>query len=198
MQKQDAIGPEVNDQELIARCQRGDLDAYEPLVNKYRERVYAQAFNLTRNADDACDLCQLTFVKAWKSLKNFRGQSSFYTWLYRIATNLAIDLIRSKQKNPTTEFDDAIEKEETEDNKPFAKQELPSDDLQRKELGQAIDAAVAKLTPEHREVIVLREFEGLDYREIAKVVGCSIGTVMSRLHYARLNLQKSLQQYLKK
>lgn len=197
MQEKDAIEPEVSDQELIARCQRGDLSAYEPLVNKYRERIYAQAYNLTRNPDDASDLCQETFVRAWKSLKNFRGQSSFYTWLYRITTNLGIDLIRSKEKNPTTQFDDAIEKEETEENKPFAHQKLPSDDALRKELGQAIDAAIAKLTPEHREVVVLREFEGLDYKEIAQAVGCSIGTVMSRLHYARANLQKSLKQYLK-
>jgi len=197
MQEKDAIEPGIDDQEMIARCQRGDLSAYEPLVNKYRDRIYAQAYNLTRNPDDACDLCQETFVRAWKSLKNFRGQSSFYTWLYRIATNLGIDLIRSKEKNPTTQFDDAIEKEETEENKPFAHQKLPSDDVLRKELGQAIDAAIGKLTPEHREVIVLREFEGLDYKEIAKVVGCSIGTVMSRLHYARSNLQRSLKVYLK-
>ena len=197
MQDKDAIESDVDEHELIARCQRGDLTAYEPLVNKYRERIHAQAFNLTRNADDAYDLCQETFVKAWKSLKNFRGQSSFYTWLYRITTNLGIDLIRSKEKNPTTAFDDALEKEETEENKPFARQDLPSDQLLRKELSQAIDAAIAKLTPEHREVILLREFEALDYREIAHTVGCSIGTVMSRLHYARANLQKLLKPYLK-
>ena len=197
MQEKDTIEPEITDQELIARCQRGDLTAYEPLVNKYRERIYAQAFNLTRNADDAYDLCQETFVKAWKSINRFRGQSSFYTWLYRIATNLGIDLIRSKEKNPTTQFDDALEKEETEENKPFAHQKRPSDEVLQKELGQAIDAAIAKLTPEHREVIVLREFEGLDYKDIAKAVGCSIGTVMSRLHYARAYLQKTLKSYLK-
>ncbi|MSR64498.1 MAG: sigma-70 family RNA polymerase sigma factor [Verrucomicrobiae bacterium] len=197
MQEKDAIAPEINDNELIARCQRGDLTAYEPLVNKYRERVYAQAFNLTRNADDAYDLCQETFVKAWKSISRFRGQSSFYTWLYRIATNLGIDLIRSKEKRQTTEFDDSIEKEETEENKPFAHQTMPSDEMQQKELGQAIDDAIAKLTPEHREVIVLREFEGLDYKDIAKAIGCSIGTVMSRLHYARAHLQKILKGYLK-
>lgn len=197
MQEKDAIEPAIDEQRLIARCQRGDLSAYEPLVNRYRERIYAQGYNLTRNADDAYDLCQETFVRAWKSLKNFRGQSSFYTWLYRITTNLGIDLIRSKEKNPTTEFDDAIEKEETEENRPYAHQQLPSDDLLRKELGQMIDAGIARLSPEHREVIVLREFEGMDYKEIAKTVGCSIGTVMSRLHYARANLQKMLKPYLK-
>jgi len=197
MGEKNAIEPNIDEPDLIARCQRGDLTAYEPLVNKYRERIYAQAFHLTRNADDAYDLCQETFVKAWKSLKNFRGQSSFYTWLYRITTNLGIDLIRSKEKNPTTPFEDALEKEETEENKPFAKQDLPSEHLLRKELGQAIDAAIAKLTPEHREVILLREFEALDYKEIAQTVGCSLGTVMSRLHYARANLQKILRPYLK-
>src|ERR1051325_8480608 len=196
MQDKDAIESDVDEHELIARCQRGDLTAYEPLVNKYRERIHAQAFNLTRNADDAYDLCQETFVKAWKSLKNFRGQSSFYTWLYRITTNLGIDLIRSREKNPMTPFDDAIEKIETEEKKPSAHQQLPSDDVLRKELGAAIDAAIGKLTSEHREVILLREFEGLDYKEIAQTVGCSIGTVMSRLHYARANLQKTLKQYL--
>lgn len=197
MQEQDAIEPEIDDQELIARCQRGDLSAYEPLVNKYRERIYAQAFNLTRNADDAHDLCQETFVKAWKSIRRFRGRSSFYTWLYRITTNMGIDLIRSKQKTQSVEFDETIAKEETAENKPFAHTDLPSDELQRRELGQEIDAAIGKLTPEHREVIVLREFEGMDYKEIAKSIGCSIGTVMSRLHYARANLQKMLRQYLK-
>ena len=197
MHDKSASEQEIDDRGLIARCQQGDLTAYEPLVRKYRERIYAQAFNLTRNADDATDLCQETFVKAWKSLKNFRGQSSFYTWLYRIATNLGIDLIRSREKNQTTPFDDAIEKVETEENRPFARQQLPSDDFLRKELGAAIDAAIGKLSAEHREVILLREFEGLDYKEIADAVGCSIGTVMSRLHYARANLQKMLTQYLK-
>lgn len=197
MKDKGAVELDIEEQELIARCQRGDLSAYEPLVTKYRERIYVQAFNLTRNADDATDLCQETFVKAWKSIHRFRGQSSFYTWLYRIATNLGIDLIRSKQKNPMTPFEDTLDREETEENKPFTKNELPSDDLLRKELGEAIESAIAKLTPEHREVILLREYEGMDYRDMAKAVGCSIGTVMSRLHYARANLQKTLRQYLR-
>lgn len=197
MKDKGAVELDIEEQELIARCQRGDLSAYEPLVTKYRERIYVQAFNLTRNADDATDLCQETFVKAWKSIHRFRGQSSFYTWLYRIATNLGIDLIRSKQKNPMTPFEDTLDREETEENKPFTKNELPSDDLLRKELGEAIESAIAKLTHDHREVILLREYEGLDYKDIAQAVGCSIGTVMSRLHYARANLQKMLRQYLK-
>lgn len=193
----EATQHESDDRELVERCQQGDLDAYGILVGRYRNKVYSLAFSMLRNEQDAIDLSQEAFVRGWQGIRHFKKNSSFYTWIYRITTNLVIDVVRRRDRRPTTAFEEGIEP-----NTDPSVQEAPStnpspvDEAQRKELRGQIDAALLELSPEHRAVIQLREFEGLDYATIAKASGCSIGTVMSRLHYARKHLQKLLKEVL--
>lgn len=185
-------GPD--DFELVARCQSGDTGAFNELVTRYRSRAFAMIYHMVRNEQDAWDLAQDGFLKAWKSISRFRGQSSFYTWLYRILTNVTIDWMRRKQIESGAEFDDTLGLRGVEP----AATTVPKADLQPAaklsdiEIRKRIDAAVEKLSPEHRAVIVLREIDGLEYQEIADAVGCSLGTVMSRLFYARKKLQTML------
>ena len=185
----DAAGPD--DLELVARSQAGDTSAFNELVTRYRNRAYSMIYNMVRNEQDAWDLAQDGFLKAWKSIGKFRGQSSFYTWLYRIIMNVTIDALRRKQIEGGTEFDDQIGLHNIAPGAATApKCELePAERISDKEIRQRIDEAIAKLSPEHRAVIVMREIDGLEYSEIAEQMSCSLGTVMSRLFYARKKLQ---------
>jgi len=184
---------EPNDRELVSRCQQGDMEAFEILVIRYQNKVYSLAFNMLRNETDATDLCQESFVRAWKSIQRFKQDSAFYTWMYRITTNLCIDFVRKRNRRPITPIDDVVDIETNAvGDTPPSTNPQPTDEVHRRELGQQIAAAMEELTPEHRAVIQLREFEGLDYTDIAKSVGCTLGTVMSRLHYARKHLMKLL------
>ena len=188
---------EPADRELVERCQRGQLEAYEILVGRYRQRVYGLAYSMLRNEQDATDLSQETFVKAWQAIRGFKKNSSFYTWLYRITTNLCIDFVRKRDRRPTVPFEETVDPEaDASVEIAPSNQPLPTDEVRRRELREQIDAALQELSPEHRVVIQLREFEGLEYAEIAKVVGCQMGTVMSRLHYARKHLQKLLRDVI--
>ena len=190
----DSPEPGPDDLQLVARSQAGEAEAFNMLVNRYRSRAFAMIYNMVRNEQDAWDLAQDGFVKAWRSIGRFRGQSSFYTWLYRILMNVAIDAMRRKQIEGGTEFDDALELKNIEPaaaTRPKSEME-PAARLSDKELRARIDAAITKLSPEHRAVITLRELDGLEYQEIADMIGCSIGTVMSRLFYARKKLQSLL------
>jgi RNA polymerase sigma-70 factor (ECF subfamily) len=149
---------------------------------------------MVRNEQDAWDLAQDGFVKAWKNIGRFRGQSSFYTWLYRILMNVAIDSLRKKQIESGTEFDDAIGLNNIAPGATTAPQlEMqPAAKISDKEIRARIDTAIERLSPEHRAAIVMRELDGLEYTEIAEQMGCSVGTVMSRLFYARKKLQTML------
>jgi RNA polymerase sigma-70 factor, ECF subfamily len=191
------VVPATEDRELVERCQRGDLDAYGILVNRYRQRVYGLAYSMVRNEQDAVDLSQETFIKAWQAIRRFKNNASFYTWLYRITTNLCIDSVRKRERRPTVPLEETVDPD-ADVNVEVApsNQGLPADELRRKELREQIDAALLELSPEHRAVVQLREFDGLDYADIAKAAGCSIGTVMSRLHYARKHLQKLLRDVI--
>ncbi len=194
MQSGPPSGAESDDLDLVRRSQGGDTRAFDELVTKYRTRIYAMVYQMVRNEQDAWDLAQDGFFKAWKSLDKFRFQSSFYTWLYRIVTNVSIDWLRKRTLRPEGEFDDNIARtdiEPTADVTPKAGVS-PQRQMERGELRERLDAAIARLSPEHRAVILLKEVEGLQYHEIADVVGCSIGTVMSRLFYARKKLQTLL------
>ena len=185
------------DRDLVEQCQRGQMEAYEILVGRYRQRVYGLAFSMLRNEQDATDLSQETFVKAWRAIGGFKKNSSFYTWLYRITTNLCIDFVRKRDRRPTVPLEDTVEPDVSASVEIApSNQSLPTDELRRKELRAQIDAAMEELSPEHRVVLQLREIEGLDYAEIAKVVGCQLGTVMSRLHYARKHMQKLLKDVI--
>lgn len=184
----------ANDLDLVARAQRGDTAAFDVLITTYRQRCFAMIYHMVRNEEDAWDLAQDGFVKAWKNLASFRGQSGFYTWLYRIMTNVTLDWLRKKHIHGGQEFDDTIGLRKIEPSAATAPKQImePSERIADAEIRQRIDAAIEKLSAEHRAVIVLREIEGLDYQEIADALGCSIGTVMSRLFYARKKLQTLL------
>jgi RNA polymerase sigma-70 factor (ECF subfamily) len=186
---------DVSELELVQRCQDGETAAFDELVTRYRTRVFAMIYNMVHNEQDAWDLAQDSFVKAWKSIGRFRGRSSFYTWLYRIVMNVTIDWLRKKQvKGAGTEFDDAVQLKEID---PASKTvppavPLPHKRMEREEIRARIDQAIAQLSPEHRAVILMKEMEDMQYHEIAETLGCSIGTVMSRLFYARKKLQNLL------
>jgi len=187
-----AEGPD--DLDLVARSQAGDTAAFSELVTRYRSRAFSMIYQMTRNEQDAWDLAQDGFVKAWKSIGRFRGQSSFYTWLYRILMNVTIDSLRRKHIANGTEFDDQIGLRQIEPGAVTApRPEMqPAEKISDKEVRERIDQAIAKLSPEHRAAIVMREIDGLEYSEIAEHMDCSLGTVMSRLFYARKKLQALL------
>ena len=151
-------------------------------------------YQMVRNEEDAWDLTQDGFVRAWRSLANFRGQSSFFTWIYRIMTNVTLDWLRRKKIESGQEFDDTIGLPGIAPGAVTAPQATvePASKLADQEIRARVDEAIARLTDEHRTVIVMRELDGMEYHEIAETIGCSIGTVMSRLFYARKKLQTML------
>ena len=185
---------ETADTELVEKCRHGDTQAFNELVTKYRGKVYAMIYNMVHNEQDAWDLAQDGFLKAWKSIGRFRGQSAFYTWLYRIVMNVTIDWLRKKQVEGDTEFDETLGLTGVEPGASTAPkaEPLPYQKMEHDEIRSRIDAAVEKLSPEHRAVILMREMDGMQYEEIAATLGCSVGTVMSRLFYARKKLQSLL------
>jgi RNA polymerase sigma-70 factor, ECF subfamily len=183
---------EPEDAELVRRCQAGRQEAFEPLVVRYRGRIYAMILNMTGNDADAWDLSQDVFLKAWKALPRFEARSQFYTWLYRIAHNVTYDWLR-KRKIGGAEFDDALGQVPAAGAVTVPQgAQAPDDRLRNKEVGARIAEALKDLSPEHRAVVLLKEVDGLSYQEIADSVGCTLGTVMSRLFYARKRLQTLL------
>jgi RNA polymerase sigma-70 factor, ECF subfamily len=186
---------DVSELELVRQCQAGQSEAFDELVIRYRTRVFAMIYNMVHNEQDAWDLAQESFVKAWKSIKRFRRHSSFYTWIYRIVMNVTIDWLRKKQiKGAGTEFDDTVQMKEIDPaSRTVPKADpLPHEQMEHSEIRARIDRAIKQLSPEHRAVILMKEIEGMQYHEIAETLGCSIGTVMSRLFYARKKLQHLL------
>src|SRR5256714_15538548 len=178
----------AEDQKLVRVAQKGDMAAFEELVARHRDKIYARALSMMRNEQEAIDLSQEAWVKGWQRLKQFQGESSFGTWMTRIIINLCLDQLR-KQKRQRTESIEAMDQETggVERQMPVITVN-PTAGLERAELRQRIDKALAQLTHEHRTVLILHEFEEMEYKQIAKTMNCSIGTVMSRLFYARRKL----------
>jgi RNA polymerase sigma-70 factor (ECF subfamily) len=172
----------IEDLELIRRSQSGDTEAYDQLVSKYRAKIFTLVRGMVRNEHDASDLVQEGWLKAWQSIHQFKGRSSFYTWLYRITMNVTIESLRRKRQREEIELIDAIAS--------FLPSPRAND--RRTEIQEKVESALAKLSPEHRAVVVLKELEGLQYREIAEVLNIPVGTVMSRLFYAKKQLQSRL------
>lgn len=174
-----------SDETLVQAAQKGDMAAFEELVARHRDKIYGRAFSIVRSEEEAIDLSQEAWVKAWQRLSQFQGQSSFLTWLTRITINLSLDHLR-KQKRWRTESIEHLDEElgGVERQMPVVTPN-PTERLERTELRERIDRALAQLSYEHRTALVLHEFEELEYKEIAKRMECSIGTVMSRLFYAR-------------
>lgn len=190
---------ERSDGDLVRAVRHGDRDAFQALVERYQRKVTAVALGMVRNREDALEIAQETFVKAFESLQSFKGDSSFYTWLYRIVVNLAIDFRRRERRRPTVPIEEPAGPDGDQGYRLQLKEERladPFEQAQAREIGERVAAAVDELTPDHKAVILLREVEGLSYEEISRVMQCSKGTVMSRLHYARKKLQKKLQDCL--
>jgi len=188
---------EHSDWELVRQCKNGDREAFRVLVERYQRKAVAIAFGIVHDREDALEIAQEAFAKVFTGIQKFKEEASFYTWLYRITVNLAIDRQRQKNRQPVFERDEHGEGEHAGiDDIPDSTETDPYEQVKEKELGERIRAALAELTPAHKAVILLREIEGLSYEEISEVLQCSRGTVMSRLHYARKKLQSRLEQDL--
>jgi len=185
---------------IVRRVQAGDVAAFDVLIGKYRERVLGIVYNMTSNREDAADLTQDAFIKAFQSIQRFQGQASFFTWLYRIAVNSTLSHLR---KNRLRSF---FSLESIREEDPVSREVIDAltdksgagRDTFVRELQEKLNDAMQKLSINHRTVVTLFEIDGLSHQEIADVVGCSVGTVRSRLHYAKQLLQAELQSYLPK
>jgi len=186
-----------SDKILVQRVQNGDVAAFDTLVRKYRERLYGIIYNLTSNREDAADLTQDAFIKAFSSINRFQGKSAFFTWLYRIGVNTALSHLK---RNRFRRFF-SLETIQEEGSHAQVLETLASKNKSEKgallnELQEKLNEAMQKLSPKHRTVVVLFEIEGLSHQEIADIVGCSVGTVRSRLHYAKQQLQADLKHFI--
>lgn len=181
------------DRVLVQAVLDGDATAYRGLVERYQERVYTVVYGLVRNREDARDLSQEAFVRAYQNLKTFRVESSFYTWLYRIAMNTALDHLRRQKMRRHEAYEEGVATRETGSVMgDGAHRDSPTRNLERKQLHARLMAALDELPEDQRQVIVLREVDGLSYKEISDVMEIPEGTVMSRLYYARRKLKSAL------
>lgn len=180
------------DEALVKWSQGGDTEAFEQLVFRHRDKIYARAMLMMRNEEEALDLSQEAWVKAWQRLHQFQGESSFATWMTRIVINLCLDQIRRQKKIRAESIEQLDEEAGGVERQMPVEHTNPTEGLEKDELRKRIDEAMGKLTESHRTVLVLHEFQGLEYKEIAKKVGISIGTVMSRLFYARRRMASLL------
>jgi RNA polymerase sigma-70 factor (ECF subfamily) len=188
----------VVEMDLVRRAQRGDLKAYDELVQRYQERIYATVYHMTSNHEDANDLAQDSFIKAYQALKSFKGGSSFYTWLYRIAVNKTINFLKQRKNRTHMSLNDLdFNTENNPDLVALISEKTPRRDAGLKELQEKLNAALLKLSEPHRLVVVLHDVQGQSHEEIAEIMDCNIGTVRSRLFYARQQLQSLLADYLK-
>ncbi len=183
---------------LVVRAQAGETLAFDELVRTYRERLYSVVLNLTNHPEDAADLTQEVFIKAFANIRKYNFGSSFYTWLYRIAMNESFNFLRRARRKRMLKFEYFRRDEENSEDplNRLADNSVKAPNAGSEELRDQLDRALEKLSDEHRAVIVLSEIEGLPLDEVAEVVGASEGTVKSRLHYARKALQKLLKPYL--
>src|SRR5215471_995060 len=175
----------AEDPELVRRAQRGDMVAFEELVARHRDKIYARAFSMVRNEEEAIDLSQEAWVKGWRRLQQFQGEASFGTWMTRIVINLCLDQLRKQKRHRTESIEEMDEESGGVERQMPVLTINPTAGLERAELRRRIDQALGQLSYEHRTVLILHEFEEMEYKQIAKTMQCSIGTVMSRLFYAR-------------
>jgi RNA polymerase sigma-70 factor (ECF subfamily) len=187
----------AKDDALVKAARRGDMMAFEELVARHRNKIFARAFSMMRSEDDAIDLSQEAWVKGWQRLKQFQGESSFTTWMTRIVINLCLDQLRRKKRQRADSIEEMSEESGGMERQMPVVTVNPTERLERSELRKRIDDAMGKLSEEHRAVLVLHEFEEMEYKEIAKTVDCSIGTVMSRLFYARRKMAALLAELKK-
>jgi len=188
----------VEEDALVRRAQKGDLAAYDDLVRRYQERIYATVYHMTSNHEDANDLAQESFIKGYQALKSFKGGSSFYTWLYRIAVNKTINFLKQRKNRSAMSLNDLdFNAEKDPDLVALISDKTPRRDAALGELQKKLNEAMLKLSEPHRLVVTLHDVQGLAHEEIAEIMECNVGTVRSRLFYARQQLQGYLLDYLK-
>jgi RNA polymerase sigma-70 factor (ECF subfamily) len=184
--REEKIGMSSKERELVARIKEGDMDAFRELVEMHRDRIYAFVFYMTGDRSDADDITQETFIKAYKGLSKFRGDSSVYTWLHRIAMNLCIDRVRKLKKRKEVPLSEIIPSHVEE----------PFREAERSELRRIIEVALSGIPEKQRVILIMYEIQGFSYEEIASILGCPIGTVRSRLHKARNGLRERISKLL--
>ena len=184
------------DRELVQAAQKGDQQAFRKLVERYQRRVFQLALGMVKDADEAMDIAQETFVRVHRYLPSFKGDSSFFTWTYRIAVNLCLDAGRKKGRGESVEFDERQAEVEASMDPPSAALAGPQRNALNRELAGKIQEALGGLSENHRAILLLREVEGLSYEELSQTLGIRKGTVMSRLFHARLKMQRKLREYL--
>jgi len=190
--------PPPDDSKLVAAAREGDMRAYDELIRRYQDRIYGTIYHMTSNHEDANDLAQETFIKAFQALKNFKGDSSFYTWVYRIAVNKTINFLKSRKNKVSLSLNDMdFNIENDPDLVAFVSDKTPRRDVALTELQEKLNKAMQKLSDVHRMVVTLHDVQGLSHEEIANIMDCNVGTVRSRLFYARQQLQAYLSDYLK-
>jgi RNA polymerase sigma-70 factor (ECF subfamily) len=188
----------VAESELVARARKGDLTAYDALVRRYQERIYATVYHMTSNHEDANDLAQETFIKGFQALNSFKGGSSFYTWIYRIAVNKTINFLKQRRNRSHMSLNDLdASAENNPDLLSLISDQTPRRAAGLNELQRKLNAALLRLSEQHRLVVTLHDVQGLSHEEIAGIMDCNSGTVRSRLFYARQQLQAMLSDYLK-
>jgi RNA polymerase sigma factor (sigma-70 family) len=186
-----------DDETLVAQTQKGDAGAFDVLVERYKERLYATVYHMTANHEDANDLVQDTFIKAFKSIDSFRGHSSFYTWIYRIAVNRTINFLKRRKNRNQYSLDDLDSSIQTDpDLLEIMSHVTPRREAGLVELQEKLNEALQKLSEPHRAVVTMHDIQGMTHADIAKALKCSEGTVRSRLFYARQQLQGLLTDYL--
>lgn len=194
-QEVEALDPP--DAQLVALARGGDYSAYEVLVRRYQRRIYALVYNMTSNKEDTEDLVQDVFVKAYRVLHGFKGNSSFYTWIYRIAVNRTINFLHKRKRRGSSvsldDVDQAVERDPALVE--LRSRESPVRDVSISELQNKLNAALQTLSEDHRTVVVMHDIQGMQHAEIASILNCSEGTVRSRLFYARKQLQHELAEY---
>jgi RNA polymerase sigma factor (sigma-70 family) len=187
----------VEDRVLVKQAQGGDFEAYDELVRRHQERIYATLYNMTSNHEDAHDLAQDAFIKGFRALKSFKGDASFFTWIYRIAVNRTINFLKQRKRRPQMSLNDVDYRVEHDpDFVALISEKTPRRDLNLMELQEKLNEAMQKLSHIHRLVVTLHDIQGLSHDEISKIMDCNTGTVRSRLFYARQQLQAYLSDYL--
>lgn len=182
---------------VVQKVQAGNVGAFNQLVEKYRQQIFSVIYNMTSNREDASDLTQETFIKAFQAIGRFRGKSSFFTWIYRIAVNTAVTFLKKRNRRRYISYENIHEEASSSE----IVERLTASNRSDKgallsELQEKLNDALQKLSLKHRTVVILHEIEGLEHAEIAEITGTSTGTVRSRLHYAKQQLQSYLQDYL--
>src|SRR5436189_1715223 len=180
----------VDEMVLVKTARHGDLESYDELVRRYQERIYATIYHMTSNHEDANDLAQEAFIKGFHALKSFKGGSSFYTWVYRIAVNKTINFLKQRKNKLQMSLDDLdFNVEHNPDLIALISEKTPRREINLAELQEKLNVAMQKLSESHRLVVTLHDVQGLSHEEIAKIMDCNIGTVRSRLFYARQQMQ---------